>query len=97
LEDKAEELTDCQRKTAQLTEERDTLLKQSNSTKRYLEGLPSADEHAANIRMVNTSTSLNVSQRTDNEELRNFGCGVREMENIHLLIPVLPFLLPRCM
>ena len=44
---------ECERKTTQLTQERDALLKQSNSTKRYLEGLPSADEHAANSRLVN--------------------------------------------
>ena len=61
LEDKDRELGECRDKLTELTEARDTLLKQSNSTKRYLEALPSADEHAANLKLVNMSTWLDIS------------------------------------
>ena len=52
VEEKEKELTECQQKMSRLKEERDALMKQSNSAKRYLEGLPTADEHAANLRQV---------------------------------------------
>jgi len=55
VEEKEKELTECQQKMSRLREERDALMKQSNSAKRYLEGLPTTDEHAANLRQVNTS------------------------------------------
>ena len=45
-------MTECQRKMSELAAERDSLVKQSNSAQRYLEGLPMADEHAANLRLV---------------------------------------------
>jgi len=35
-----------------MTEQCDALTQQANSAKRYLEGLPTADEHAANLRTV---------------------------------------------
>jgi len=52
VEEKDRVLSECQCKVTELTEERDRLVTESNSTKRYLEALPTADEHTANIRQV---------------------------------------------
>jgi len=56
VEEKDQELVEYRQNVSQLKGEHDTLLKQSNSAKRYLEGLPTADEHAANLRQVNMLT-----------------------------------------
>jgi len=52
LEEKSAELAECQRKLLELGTERDSLVKQSQSAQRYLEALPTADEHADNLRQV---------------------------------------------
>jgi len=48
---------ECQCRISELSEERDALKKQTNSTQRYLEALPSADEHTANLRLVYMTAS----------------------------------------
>ena len=67
-------MAECQRKMTQLTDERDSLVKQANSAKRYLDSLPSAEEHAANLQLVNTPDCVNVCLAQQTSPVPRFGC-----------------------
>jgi len=58
VEEKDRELANCRQKLTELQHEHDALMKQSESAQRYLDDLPTAEEHAANLHQVSSIAFL---------------------------------------